>query len=200
MRVGIIGGTFDPPHYAHLIMAESAREQFGLQQVLWVVAADPPHKRLGEVNPIAHRLSMLRLAIDDNPSFGLSLIDVERAGPHYSVDMLDIAADAFPDSSLYFMIGSDSLRDLPRWHQPHRLLDHVVLAVMSRPYVSYDWRIIEQAVPGASSRVVWIDAPLVALSGTSIRDRVRSGRTIRYLLPRSVENYIIRQGLYRATT
>ncbi len=198
MRLGIIGGTFDPPHLAHLVMAEFAREQFELERILWVVAADPPHKQGVMMSPVEHRLAMVSLAIEKHPAFEISLVDVERPGPHYTVDMLDIIAVQQPGAEIYFLIGSDSFRDLPQWHEPHRLVEHAALGVINRPGFNADQSSLGPLVQALNHRYEIVEAPLIGISGTEIRDRVREGHTIRYLLPRSVEAYIHEHGLYRA--
>ncbi len=197
MRLGVLGGTFDPPHFAHLIMAEYARELLGLDRVLWVVEADPPHKQGLAVLPIEHRLRMVEIALADNPAFELSLIDVDRPGPHYTVDMLSILSTQYPGSDLFFLLGADSFRELPRWHDPAGLIRQAKLVVMERPGVVYDMAMLEASIPGLAERVVLVDAPLINISSSDIRARVASGRSIRYLLPTNVETYIHTQGLYR---
>ncbi len=196
MRLGVLGGTFDPPHYAHLLMAEQAREQLALERVLWIPAADPPHKRGQMITPVKHRLEMLRLALADNPYFVLSLIDVERPGPHYTADTLALVAAENQGAELFFLIGSDSLRDLPSWHDPARLIQQAFLAVIQRPDVTYDLASLETAIPGLSGRLVFIDMPPMGIAAADIRRRVSAGRTIRYLLPAGVEAYIFQQKLY----
>jgi len=199
MRLGVLGGTFDPPHLAHLIHAEQAREQLALDRVLWVPAADPPHKQDMPIASVEHRVTMVRLAIADHPAFELSLIDVQRPGPHYSVDMLDEVARCFPGAELFFLIGSDSLRDLPSWHNPTGLIIKATLAVMPRPGVQYDITRLEVALPGLSNRLIPIDAPLLEISSRVLRSYVAAGRSIRYMVPRAVETYISEHGLYRTT-
>lgn len=197
MRLGVLGGTFDPPHFAHLIMAEYARELLGMDRVLWVVSAAPPHKQGQAVSPIEHRLRMVEMALADNPSFELSLIDVERPGPHYTADMLSILSGRHPGSDLFFLLGADSFRELSHWHDPAQLIRQAKLVVMERPGVVYDMAVLEAAIPGLTERVIFEDAPLVTISSSDIRARVTSGRSIRYLLPTNVETYIHTQGLYR---
>ena len=116
-RIGILGGTFDPPHVGHLILAQHALEALDLDVVLFVPAGDPPHKRDAYKTPVDHRVAMLALAIGPNPGFSLSRVDVDRPGPHYSVDMVRLIGEQHPDADLYFVMGGDSLRDLPRWYQ-----------------------------------------------------------------------------------
>lgn len=200
MRIGVLGGTFDPPHYGHLIIAEQARDQLSLDRLLWVLAGVPPHKNSAEVTPVRHRRAMLELALEEaaNPTFALSLVDVERPGPHYSVDMLSILSADFPGAELFFLIGADSLRDLPTWHQPHRLLRHARLAVLRRPGVEYDLQALEALIPGIKDNLVFVAAPLIEIAANDIRARVANGKTIRYLVPEGVARYIQQNRLYQA--
>jgi nicotinate-nucleotide adenylyltransferase len=199
MRLGILGGTFDPPHLAHLIMGECAREQLSLDRVLWVVAADPPHKQGQVVASAEHRLRMVEMALADNMAFGLSRIDVDRSGPHYTVDMLSLLSTQYPGSDLFFLLGTDSLRDLPTWRSPVQLARQATLAVMERAGAAYDMTLLESSIPDLHSHVVTVTAPVIDISASDIRARVASGRTIHYLLPADVEAYIHTQGLYRST-
>jgi nicotinate-nucleotide adenylyltransferase len=196
MRLGVLGGTFDPPHVAHLLLAEQARDQLDLDRVLWVPAADPPHKRDSSVLSVEHRMAMVRLSIEDNPGFALSTVDVDRVGPHYTVDMLALLAAQYQGADFYLLIGGDSLRDLPTWQHPAQLIERTQLAVMSRPGVSYDLFTLEDAVPGVRNRLLFLDTPLVDVSGRTIRQCVLSGRSIRYLVPEPVREYIVAHNLY----
>jgi len=197
MRIGVLGGTFDPPHYAHLMLAEQARDQLSLDRLLWVPAADPPHKRNEVGTDIEHRLAMVRLAIEDNPSFSLSLVDVERPGPHYTVDMLSILHNQYPGGTFYFLVGSDSLRDLPTWHRPDELVTLTHFAVLKRSGVEVDLDQVISSLPGLAGRITLIDAPCVEIAASDIRSRVWEKRSIRYFVPPAVVRYIEERGLYR---
>jgi nicotinate-nucleotide adenylyltransferase len=194
--LGILGGTFDPPHYGHLILAELAFEQLALDKVLWVPAADPPLKEDMPKTPIAMRLEMLQLAVADNNHFTISLVDVERPGPHYTVDMLDLLQQQHSNAEFYFLMGSDSLNDLLRWRQPAQLIQMAILAVMQRPSELYNLADLASKLPGIKQRIVFINGPLIEIASSDIKARAQSGRSIRYLLPRAVENYIYEQRLY----
>lgn len=194
----MLGGTFDPPHYGHLILAELARDQLHLERVLWVVAADPPHKQGNVHTSVEHRLEMVRLSVEGNSGFTISRVDVERPGPHYSIDMLAVLQQEDREAQLHFIIGSDSLRDLPTWHEPAKLTGLVRLVVMPRPGVSIGMKALERAVPGISSGIIWLDSPQVDISAHDIRRRVREGRSIRYLVVGAVQDYIMQQALYLA--
>lgn len=197
MRLGVLGGTFDPPHFAHLIMAECARDQLGLDRVLWVVSSEPPHKQGQAVSPIEHRLHMVEMVLADNPAFELSRVDIDRPGPHYTVDMLSLLADQYLGSELFFLLGSDSLCHLPDWREPARLIRQATLVVMERAAVECDMAKLDSSIPGLHDNVIFGTAPLIDISASDIRSRVAGGRTIRYLLPANVETYIHTQGLYQ---
>lgn len=197
MRAGVLGGTFDPPHYGHLILAEQARQQLGLDRVLWVPAADPPHKQDLTITSARHRVAMVERAIVDNPAFALSRVDVDREGPQYTVDMLTCLARQMPTAELIFLLGGDSLRDLLTWHEPQRLIDHAILAVMQRPGVDYDLDTIAEQIPGLIEHLTFIEGPWVGIAGSMLRDMVRRECSLRYLVPPAVNAYILEQGLYR---
>jgi nicotinate-nucleotide adenylyltransferase len=195
-RLGIFGGTFDPPHIGHLILAEYAREALGAAKILFVPAADPPHKDSTRTGT-EQRLAMLERSIADNPHFALSLVDVERPGPHYSLDMIRILQTQYPGSELFFLIGADSLRDLTHWHQPEQLIRLCKLAVLPRPDVKVAADMHEAKLPGLAEQVVMLDTPLVDVSSTEIAARLRAGKSVRYLVPQPALDYIVANGLYR---
>ncbi len=194
-RLGLLGGTFDPPHVGHLILAEFALDSVELDCVKFVPAADPPHKD-GTRIPIAHRLPMIELAIAGNDKFSISRADIDRPGPHYTADMLRLVQAAHPDAELYFIMGGDSLRDLPRWHRPQDVIARCKLLVMGRPdaYAAPDMH--EAILPGLAERVIMIDTPMLGISSTEIAARLRAGRSARYLVPDSVLRYIEVNRLY----
>ncbi len=195
-RIGVLGGTFDPPHIGHLILAEYASDALALTSLLFVPAADPPHKQHELKTPAAHRVAMLELALSDNARFSLSRVDIDRPGPHYSVDMVRIIQEQHPAAEIYFVMGGDSLRDLPTWHRPNDLILLCKLAVMRRPGIKVDPEMHESILPGISSRVVLIDAPLIEVSSTEIVTRLAQRKSIRYLLPDAVRDYIMTHQLY----
>ncbi len=195
-RVGILGGTFDPPHLGHLILAEYAVEALDLSCLLFVPAADPPHKQQEKNTPVEHRLAMLELAISSNSRFTLSRADVDRPGPHYSVDMVKIIQKQYPGAELFFVMGGDSLRDLTRWYHPAELIQLCKLAVMHRPGDQARPYMHEDMLPGVSERVVMIDAPLIGISASEIIRRLQNGYSVRYLVPDAVLDYICAHQLY----
>ncbi len=196
-RIGLLGGTFDPPHLGHLIMASVMADALGLSRVWFVPAADPPHKQGRRITRAAQRVAMLRLAIAPDERFALSLIDIERPGPHYSVDMVALARQREPDARFYFLMGSDSLQDVPHWYAPERLIALCELAVLERPGYPLDLTAVEEALPGITARTVPVEGPGIMLSATAVRARVQAGESIRYLVPSAVERYIEAEGLYR---
>lgn len=197
MRVGILGGTFDPPHYGHLILAELAADSLALDRVLFVPAADPPHK--GGLRASAqHRVALVERAIAGNPRFALSRVDLDRPGPHYSVEMVQLVQAEFPGAALIFLIGGDSLRDLPTWSRPDELIKRVRLGVMRRPGSAPDLTQLEREIPGLGERIDWIDAPQIEISASALARRVAAGLSIRYQTPDAVRAYIDDHQLYRS--
>ena len=196
-RIGLLGGTFDPPHMAHLILGEYTADALGLSRMLFLPAADPPHKRDDIKLPVEHRLAMLELALRQNPRFAVSRVDIDRPGPHYSADAVRIVQEQYPDAELFFVMGSDSLHDLLKWHRPDLLIERCQLAVVRRPGSPVDPAMHEAELPGLAQRVTMVDAPLLEISSTLISERVGQGRSIRYLVPDSVFTYIHDNELYR---
>jgi nicotinate-nucleotide adenylyltransferase len=197
-RVGVIGGTFDPIHYGHLAAAEEARVKVELEKVVFVVAGVPPHKLDEEVTPVEHRLAMVDLGIQSNPYFELSRVDVDRPGPSYTVDTMSILQERFgEDTELFFVMGLDSLVELPTWHEPDRLVRLCRLVAVSRPGFDVDLAGLESEVPGLASRLEIIDMPEVDISSTDLQRRVREGLPIKYQVPEQVERYIREFQLYK---
>lgn len=196
--VGAIGGTFDPPHYGHLVGAQEACALLGMDHVLFVPTGRPPHKLGDPVSSAEHRVRMTELAIDGNPSFRLSMADMNRRGPSYTVQLIPrLRRELGPGTELVFLIGMDSLRDLPAWKDPGSILKQCRLAAFSRPgYPPVDLDELEVAVPGARDRVIILRTPGVDISSTELRSRVTRHQPIRYLVPPGVEAYIRQQELY----
>ena len=197
-RVGIFGGTFDPIHIAHLILVEEARYCLQLDQVLLVPAGDPPHKQGREVSPVEDRVRMCELAAAEADYLAVSRVDADRPGPHYSADMVELLQQRLGAGvQFFFLIGLDSLRDLPTWHEPARLMQSCMLVALSRHDVDIDWAALERALPGIRERVILLDMPELEISGSLLRQRVRSGAPIRFQTTKAVEEYVYRRGLYR---
>ncbi len=198
MDIGILGGTFDPIHYAHLAIAEEARTQVGLERVVFVPAGQPPHKLDEVITPAHHRLAMLKLALASNPHFLISQVDLERPGPCYTADTLALLQEKWgPEAELYFIIGADSLLEMHTWYHPERIIELARLIVAPRLGRSFHLAQLEKSLPGLSRRVLTIQTPLLEISSTDLRRRVREGKSIKYYLPEEVEAYIFEHGLYR---
>jgi len=197
-KLGVLGGTFDPPHYGHLALAENGRVQLGLEQVLFVPAGAPPHKPALPVASADHRAAMVEAAIADNPAFALSTVDLARPGPHYTVETLALLRREYPEAALFFLMGGDSLAEFPSWCDPAGIVQKATLAVMTRSGWAADLATLERAVPQVRQRLVWLDAPCLDISGTDLRRRARQGLPLRYLVPPAVEEYVERHRLYRS--
>lgn len=199
MRVGVLGGTFDPVHLAHLIMAEEARVRLALDHVVFVPAGEPWLKAVQPATPPQVRLEMVRQAVACNPHFRVSSVEVDRPGPSYSVDTLDaLRLEDGPDTELYFILGMDAVVDLHRWHSPERFLElctPVVFARTDQGAAGLDG--LENNLPGVKDRVMFLEGPVMEISSTDIRRRVAQGVSIRYLVPAPVERFISEHGLYR---
>ncbi len=198
MRIGIFGGTFDPPHIGHLILAAEARDQLNLDQVLWVVTPDPPHKIGRTVSPLAVRLEMVQAAMGDDPGFVISRVEIDRPGPHYSADTVKVLAHQYPQANLFYLMGGDSLHDLPIWRHPQALIDCLTgLGVMRRPEDFVDLPRLERALPGITAKVHFFNAPLLEIASSDIRARAANGRHFRYFLPPAVYAIIQKLHLYQ---
>ncbi len=200
-RIGILGGTFDPVHYAHLAIAEEVYCALNLTRVLFVPAGQPPHKIGEQITPVEHRVAMLELAIRANPHFSLSLVDVERTGPSYTVDTLRLLRREWgPDAEFYFVIGGDSLKDLPTWYDPAGILAQATIVALMRPGyadVNAARAKLAASLPAIELRLVALEGPRMDLSSTELRGRVAAGRPIKYQTPDEVEDYIRRHRLYQ---
>jgi nicotinate-nucleotide adenylyltransferase len=195
--IGLLGGTFDPIHYGHLIIAEATRDQLGLDQVEFLPANDPPHKPDDAVSPVEDRIAMVEAAINGVPYFTLNCIEVERVGPSYTVDTLERLKIRRPQDDFYFIVGGDSLRDFPTWKAPARILELASLAIIDRPGATYDLSGLEATLPALRERSAFIDAPLIDISATILRTRCAEGRSVRFQTPDAVIAYIEAERLYR---
>jgi nicotinate-nucleotide adenylyltransferase len=197
MRLGLFGGTFDPIHLGHLILAEQCRESCGLDRLWFVVAGEPPHKPGGRT-AAAHRLEMARIAVAGHPKFIVSDLETRRPGPHYSVETLESVGRDNPAEEIFFLIGADSLAELVSWREPARIAQLATIVVVNRPGIEE----VEAAkLPdfGADAhRLLSVTIPAIGISSTDLRQRLAEDRSIRYLVPRGVEAYIEANGLYRA--
>ena len=198
VRIGVFGGTFDPIHMGHLIVAEDARAALELDKVLFIPAGQPWFKSYRQITEARHRLAMVQLAVKDNSLFDVSDIEVERSGPSYTVDTLQELHELYSDAELIVILGLDALREIDRWHQPSRVFQMASVAGMARPGATLDPSVLHAAIPGASSRMRLLDSALIDISGTDIRKRASAGQSIRYRVPVAVERYIYDNGLYTA--
>ena len=199
MRIGVFGGTFDPPHVGHLILASEARDQLRLDRVLWVVTPDPPHKQGRRlISPLAVRLDLVQAAVGPDGGFEISRVEIDRPGPHYSADTVQILAREYPGAELFYLMGGDSLHDLPTWKRPQEFLACLAgIGVMRRPQDFVDLPNLERALPGITFKTHFVDAPLLEISSTSIRERIEKGHHFRYFLPPAVYEMVEEKGLYR---
>jgi nicotinate-nucleotide adenylyltransferase len=197
--MGVLGGTFDPVHIGHMAMAEEARRRLELDEVLLVPAGRPWLKVDKHISPARHRVNMVRLAINGRPWLKLSKMEIERAGPTYTVDTIaQLRGQIGADDELYFILGWDNLEDLPRWKEPARLISLCRLVAVPRIGSPVpDPEALEAAVPGLSKRLIMLDKPEIDISASVIRQRVSQGLSIEHLVPEAVARYIVEQGLYR---
>lgn len=197
-RIGFFGGTFDPPHIGHLILAGEAFHQFQLDRLLWVLAPEPPHKLENAVTPLRHRLAMLKGMIADNAAFELSQIEMERPGPHYTVDSVRLFLQREPGADIVLLLGGDSLADLPTWRFAPELVAEVSkIGVMRRPGDSSDSSALEAKLPGVTKKLHFMDALLQSVSSRELRRRISNGEMYRYYVTPEVYGYIERNHLYR---
>lgn len=196
MRVGVLGGTFDPVHMAHLAIAESAREALSLDLVLFVPAGEPWRKSHREITAAEHRLAMLRLAVEGNEAFGISDAELRREGPTFTADTLEALAGERLDDQFWFIVGADALADLPQWHDPARIVKHARLAVTDRDVQDAD--LLAMGVVEFRDRIDTFASPRLQVSSSELRERVAAGGSIRYLTPEPVAKYIATHGLYAA--
>lgn len=201
MRIGIFGGTFDPVHYGHLLLAETCREQLKLDEVRFVPAATPPHKLHHEVSDGNVRADMLGLAVAGYREFVVDRRELKRKGPSYTVDTLQEFVVEFPGAELYFLTGADSLRDFLSWREPERIIRLATLVACNRPGLPklLDEQVVQWVGPEIADHVQTLQMPGTDISGSEMRDRVRDGRSLRFLTPRAVEVFVIEHGLYRRT-
>jgi nicotinate-nucleotide adenylyltransferase len=197
VRIGILGGTFNPPHLGHLVCAQEAYIQLELERVILIPAREPPHKPVEDEPGAEHRLELCRLAVDGDPRFDVSEIELNRDGPSYTVDTLSLLHSSAPDTDLYLILGGDIAAGLPDWHEPERVMSLSTLAVAKRRGTPKEQ--VEQSLARlrGGRRTRFFRMPRIGVSSTFIRERVRTGQPIRYLVPDPVAAYIAEEGLYR---
>ncbi|MDI6894123.1 MAG: nicotinate-nucleotide adenylyltransferase [Bacillota bacterium] len=198
-NIGIMGGTFDPIHLGHLVTAETARQAFHLRKVIFVPAGRPPHKEGQPITEAEHRYMMTVLATVSNPDFCVDRVEIDQPGPSYSVDTVALFGERYPDSNLYFITGADAVLEICSWRNCHRLLSMCRVVAATRP--GYDLaglsRLADMVGEELFCRIVPLGVPALAISSSDLRRQVTQGRSIRYLVPRAVEEYIQKHGLYR---
>lgn len=198
MNIGVFGGTFDPVHHGHIAAAQKVKSVLGLETIFFVPAGQPWLKADVEVSSARHRVEMVRLAIAGKRYFQVSTTEVDRSGPSFTVDTIEVLQRQLGAAAkLCFILGSDALSDLPRWKEPSRLIQICQLVAFTRPgfvLPPLDW--LESAIPGISEHVTFVEVPQVSVSASDIRRRVAQGASIRRMVPRAVEKYILDHGLY----
>ncbi len=199
MKTGILGGTFDPIHNGHLEIAEEAKKQLGLTEVLFLPAGQPWMKSALPISPAMHRVEMIRLALEGRPGFKLSTIEIEYKGPSYTVDTIaKLKAKSGGASEFYFIVGWDNLEQLPHWKELSKLIEKCFLVAVPRPGFSRpDIKALEAEILGIAKRIVFLDKPQIDISATDIRERVAHGLSINEWVPEKVARYIKEKGLYR---
>ena len=199
MRVGVLGGTFDPIHIGHLTLAEAVRCKLKLDRVLFVVAGNPYLKKDRKITDAHHRVEMVRSAVEGNPHFELSTVEVERGGPSYSVETVaELKEKHYKNDDIYFILGWDNLLELPRWRDPARLISLCYLAAVPRVgYPMPDLKAMEKKIPGIASKTTILDSPLINISATVVRERLSRGLSLKSLIPDAVIDYIKNNNLYR---
>ncbi len=194
--IGVFGGTFDPPHRAHYALAKAAYENLRLTKVLWVPTSIPPHKSIGAAATIEHRLGMVEALIEPDPEFVLSLVDVDRPPPHYAYETMELLQEEHADPLIYLM-GSDSLRDLPTWKLPMRFLDACDrIGVMERAAIDHDLDFLESQLPGLQKKIIMFPAPFLEISASDIRRRIHEGLPYQDVVDPRVGAYIKQHNLY----
>ncbi|WP_100406723.1 nicotinate-nucleotide adenylyltransferase [Bacillus solitudinis] len=187
-RIGLFGGTFDPPHVGHMLIAQEAKIHFKLDEIWFIPVQIPPHKERDLLTSSEERLEMLRLATRDNPYFHVSTVEVEREGKSYTIDTVKRLKKQFPDDKFFFLIGGDMIDYLPKWEKIEELLSIVTFIGVKRPGSA--------SSSIYSSKIKELEMPQVDFSSTMIRERVKRGLPVRYMVPRTIESFIGERGLY----
>lgn len=198
-RIGIFGGTFDPPHFGHLILAAEAQYQLKLDILLFVLTPDPPHKQGLHLTNLDDRLAMLAAAIQGHEGFVLSRVDMDRPGPHFTADTMLLLHQEYPDDTLIYLMGGDSLDGLlVDWHRPEEFIAACdEIGVMRRPQDELNLVPLEQAFPGITGKIHFVEAPLLEIASSQIRRRIRQGRPYCFYLPQAVRDVIDQRGIYQ---
>jgi nicotinate-nucleotide adenylyltransferase len=196
-KVGILGGTFDPVHLGHLMIAEEAKTALDLSEVLLIPAGQPMSRPNENITPAKHRLAMLQLAVEGKPYLKVSSMEIERKGPSYTADTIAEIKNNSVGSELYFILGWDSLAQLPDWHEPLKIINQCTLVVVPRPgYAKPSLKALEGILPGITQKVIFLDKPRIDISATEIREMAAEGDSIEQLVPEAVAQYIKKNKLY----
>jgi len=198
MKIGYFGGTFDPPHLGHIILAAEAFYQLELDSLKWILTPFPPHKNNLPITPVEVRLEMLKLAVGKHPGFEISLVDLNRDPPHYAADTVEILRAENPISKLIYLIGEDSLVDLPDWYAPTRFLANVdQLVVALRPQINSDLTKLESSLPALREKIYYLSDAMLQISSSFIRERIKNNGPVRHLLDPEVYQYLDENNLYQ---
>jgi nicotinate-nucleotide adenylyltransferase len=204
MRIGLLGGTFDPIHFGHLLMAEQALEQAGLDQIWFLPAAHPPHKPELKTSSFERRIDLINLAIAGYPKFQICLIEQELPAPSYTINTLDALTDKYPVHQWSLILGGDSIVDLPKWHQPRAIVKRVDLLAIQRPgFPNIDQERLRAnlgLIDQDKLRLLPIQMPLIEISSRDLRSRVEQDRSIRFMVPAAVEVYIRERRMYKLSS
>jgi nicotinate-nucleotide adenylyltransferase len=199
VKLGIFGGTFDPIHLGHLVLAEEALEQLRLERIIWVLTPDPPHKQGISVSSWELRFRLLSFALSDNQRFEISRVDLDRSPPYYAVETMHLLRETHQNDSLIYLMGGDSLQELSTWHNPEMFIEACDgFGIMQRPGSGLDYGNVIQIFPELKGKIHSINAPLLDISSSDIRQRISSGRHFRYFLPTKVYDYVRAHNLYNS--
>jgi len=196
--IGVFGGTFDPPHIGHLVLASEGLSKLSLDEVLWVLTPTPPHKQNSTITALKYRIEMLEVALMSDPKFSLSRADIDRTPPHFTLGTMQWLEQKYPDDKFVYLMGSDSLIDLPTWKKSSEILSHCqTIGVLRRQDAEIDLDALESALPGLRAKTRYFKGPSVDISAREIRERVKIGAPYRYLVPHGVADVIRRLDLYK---
>jgi nicotinate-nucleotide adenylyltransferase len=197
-RIGLFGGTFDPPHLGHSILAAEARHALKLDRVFWILTPVSPLKNENNIYPLPQRLTLLKAALTEMPEFEFSDVDVSRPAPHFALDTIRIIKGQYPNAEIVYLMGGDSLRDLPFWHDPQKFIDEISeIGVLRRYRADNDLDHLNNLLPGVKAKVTFFDAPIIEISGADIRHRIQHNRPYKYFLLPSVYQCIEDNAFYR---
>lgn len=197
-RVGYFGGTFDPPHLGHIMLAVEAHHQLELDRLDWILTPDPPHKTNRQISPVEIRLEMLQMILDSRPEFQINLIDINRDPPHYAADTVDLLKNNNPADVLVYVIGEDSLHDLPGWYAPDRFISAIdTLAIAPRPGITTDPEEMERLLPGLAGKITFLKDIKIEIASSIIRSRIKDSEPFEHFLPEGLTEYIKSHQLYR---